>query len=572
MSDKKIFGIDLGTTFSAISYVNEDGKAEIIRNSDGEVTMPSVVYFENANNIIAGKVAKESGKLEPDNVIEFVKRQIGADWTYDFEGVSYNPSMISSVILKRLAQDAEEATGCKVEDVVITCPAYFGEEHRKATQQAGELAGLNVIQILDEPAAAALCYAFSNQLGDTPDKTILVYDLGGGTFDSTVLSIKNGNNIKVVCTDGDHKLGGADWDQRIIDYLATKFQEETGSGADILEDVEAKYDLRLSAETAKQALSKKESTTIPVSYEGEKVKVQLTRDEFNSMTQDLLEQTYVLTDKVVQLAKDKGVDHIDEILLVGGSTKMPQVQDGVKERYGDPMGIPVRIYDPDEAVAKGAAIFAFMRYVQQIIDDYISDNLDTATATSDEIKKVEEKAKNEVAISLGFSPQAIDPIREATVTLCATKSYGIEVAVRNDPNDIQLSTMIVRQSELPCESKATFGLMEDNQQSVKIAVYSHDQIPELEDPNKPDDPHNRKPMELQYCSPIGDNMLDIPAGKKEGDPIEVTFKLGENGMLNVSAREPDSGKMIECSFQVVNAMSEDEMQKAKQHLTGLSIS
>lgn len=575
-SSKKIFGIDLGTTFSAIAYINEDGKSEIIANPEtNEMTTPSVVYFEdgdNGVNVVVGKVAKESGKLEPDNVIEFVKREIGTDWEREFFGTTYNPSMISAFILKRLAQDAESVTGCKVEDVVITCPAYFGEEHRKATEQAGQIAGLNVIQILDEPAAAALCYAFNNQSDQgNADKTILVYDLGGGTFDSTVLSIKGGNDITVVCTDGDHRLGGGDWDQRIIDFLATKFQEETGAGADIKDDTIARYDLRIAAESAKQALSRKESTLIPISYEGERAKIQLTRDEFNSMTQDLLQQTYVLTDKVLEIAKSKGVNHIDEILLVGGSTLMPQVQEGVKERYADPMGIPVRIYEPSAAVAKGAAIFAFMKEVQINVLDYINKNSDSGTISSDAIHEASpeklQEALEKVATQFALPTKQIDSIIKTKVKLVATKSYGVEVLVGRDSNNVQLSTIIVRQTTLPCKFSATYGLNCDDQREVKIAVYSHDQIPELEDSSKPDSPSNRKPMELQYCAPIGESMLDIPAGKREGDPVEVTFELGEDSMLHVTAREPDSGNEIFCVFQVDNAMSQEEVNEAKKQLS-----
>lgn len=566
---KRIFGIDLGTTFSAISYVNDDGKPEIICNSDGERTMPSVVFFESASNIVAGTVAKESGKTDPENVIEFVKRNMGTDWTFDFEGTSYTPQMISSVILKRLAQDAEQALNCEVKDVVITCPAYFGDEHRKATEQAGTMAGLNVIQILDEPAAAALCYAFDHTQ-ESRDKTILVYDLGGGTFDATVLSIKDGN-IEVVCTDGDHRLGGADWDNRIMQFFATKFQEETGSSDDILDDIETKYDLRLSAETAKKALSKKESTLVSVAYEGEKVKVTLTRDEFNSMTSDLLEQTYVLTDKVLQIAKDKGFEHIDEILLVGSSTLMCQVPEGITARYGDPLGIPVLSYQPDAAVAKGASIYAFLRYVQNSINDVVN-NLKEQGASEQEIKQAEEEVKKNVAATLGLAPSKVQDIVDTKVTLCATKSYGIEICVDRQTQQMELSTMIVRQSPLPAKSDATFGLIQDDQRDVSIKVYSHDLIPELVDPNAPDEPLNRKTLELKYCSFIGENTLTIPPGKRAGDPIQVTFELNnETGMLDVTACEPDSGNEIHCQFEVINAMSEQEVEEAKQMLSHLTI-
>ena len=254
MSDekmKKVYGIDLGTTYSAIAYVNEYGKPEIITNSDNERVTPSVVYFESLQNPVVGKIAKESAKTDPDRVVDFVKRQMSnPDWTFELDGESFRPELISSLILKRLAGDANKSGNHEVKDVVITCPAYFGDLERSRTRQAGELAGLNVVEILDEPVAAAIYYGLN--VPDSKGKNIIVYDLGGGTFDVTVVRIGSDpdkNEIDIICTEGDHMLGGKDWDDAIFNYYDEQFREETGSDANLKEDNETAYDLRLAAES-----------------------------------------------------------------------------------------------------------------------------------------------------------------------------------------------------------------------------------------------------------------------------------------------------------------------------------
>jgi molecular chaperone DnaK (HSP70) len=261
MSDipKRIYGIDLGTTYSAIAFIDVYGKAQIITNSENDRVTPSVVFFESSENIIVGKTAKESAK------------------TGEHE----------------------------VKDVVITCPAYFGDLERERTRTAGELAGLNVIEILDEPVAAAINYGLN---AASKGKNVIVYDLGGGTFDVTVVSIGNDpdkNEISIVCTEGNHQLGGKDWDDRIVQHYVAEFQSQTGSSADILSDPETAYDLRFNAETDKKTLTTKENIKRKVAFDGEKAIVELSRDKFDELTVDLTEQTLALTDKVIEQAKEK---------------------------------------------------------------------------------------------------------------------------------------------------------------------------------------------------------------------------------------------------------------------------
>ncbi|MGH9800604.1 MAG: Hsp70 family protein, partial [Blastocatellia bacterium] len=258
---ERILGIDLGTTYSCIAYVDESGKPVVVPNFEGDLTTPSVVHFESPDNIVVGKEAKNACKLVPDRVVEFVKRNMGdPTFSYEVDGVSYKPEAVSSLILRKLAGDAAQALGEEVKDVVITCPAYFGNNEREATRNAGELAGLNVHLILNEPTAAAICYGLDKQ---KDDQVVLVYDLGGGTFDVTVIALQQGD-IQVVVTGGDHSLGGKDWDDRLTNYLAECFRSEHASESNPLDDKYSAQELAKAAEEAKKALSAREKYPLMV--------------------------------------------------------------------------------------------------------------------------------------------------------------------------------------------------------------------------------------------------------------------------------------------------------------------
>ncbi len=373
MSDQetKVFGIDLGTTYSCIAYVDEYGKAVVVPNVEGDRTTPSVVYFEGSSRVV-GKEAKNSAVLYSEQVVEMVKRQMGeADWLFEYEGTKYRAEEISSYILRKLADDAELHLGHPVKDVVITCPAYFGIAQREATARAGEIAGLNVREVINEPTAAAIMYGLQNER----DQVVLVYDLGGGTFNITVIEIKGGA-ITVVATGGDHHLGGRNWDEAIVQYLAEQWMNDTGSTDDPLESMETLQDLWGKAESAKRALSAKMETTVPVMHAGQRVGVTLSRDKFNELTANLLTRTIDFTHSTIQEAEKWDFTHstiqeaekwdfnnFDQILLVGGSTKMPQVVERLKKEFS----IPLRSFDPDEAVAKGAACYGQKLVIGEII-------------------------------------------------------------------------------------------------------------------------------------------------------------------------------------------------------------
>ena len=351
MASNKILGIDLGTTNSAFA-VMEGGDPEIIVNGEGERTTPSVVAFSDDGERLVGKPAKNQAVQNPDDTIASIKRHMGEDdYTVEADGEAYTPEQISAIILQKVKRDAEEYLGDDIERAVITVPAYFNDRQRQATKDAGEIAGFEVERIVNEPTAAAMAYG----LDDDSDQTVLVYDLGGGTFDVSILDL-GGGVYEVVATNGDNDLGGDDWDEAIIDYLADSFAEE--HGIDLREDRQALQRLTEAAEEAKIELSSRKETTINLPFiaatdEGPlNLEEKLSRAKFESLTSDLLERTVEPTE---QALSDAGYDKgdIDEVILVGGSTRMPQVQEKVEDLTGQE---PKKNVNPDEVVALGAAI------------------------------------------------------------------------------------------------------------------------------------------------------------------------------------------------------------------------
>ncbi len=351
MASNKILGIDLGTTNSAFA-VMEGGDPEIIVNGEGDRTTPSVVAFTDDDERLVGKPAKNQAIQNPERTIASIKRHMGDEgYTVDIDGEEYTPQQISAMILQKLKRDAEEYLGDEVEKAVITVPAYFSDSQRQATKDAGEIAGFDVERIINEPTAASMAYG----LDDDSDQTVLVYDLGGGTFDVSILDL-GGGVYEVVATNGDNELGGDDWDHAIIDWLADAFEDD--HGIDLREDRQALQRLKDAAEEAKIELSSRKETEINLPFitatDNGPIHLEesLTRAKFESLTSDLIDRTVAPTEQALEDAGyDK--DDIDEVLLVGGSTRMPQVAQKVEELTGKS---PQKNVNPDEAVALGAAI------------------------------------------------------------------------------------------------------------------------------------------------------------------------------------------------------------------------
>jgi molecular chaperone DnaK (HSP70) len=530
----KIFGIDLGTTYSCIYYVDEYGKPAVVTNEENEPITPSVVYFETENSMpVVGKVAKEALATEPTKVCSTVKRQMGKkDWFFDVNGKQYRAEQISAFILDKLAKDASEKLGEEVKDVVITCPAYFGIKERTATETAGRIAGLNVLSILNEPTAAALSYGNDAKTVET----VLVYDLGGGTFDVTIIKVVPDKSISVVTTGGDHNLGGKDWDEAIYRYLADKFVQETGITDDIFDDPETLGDLELKAETAKKALSRKDKTLVKVVFKGSTASVELTKNTFEEITKGLLDNTINLTRQMLAEAeKKKGVTAYDKILLVGGSTRMPQVKARLLAEFPN---VPIGVIDPDESVAKGAAIYGVNTALYDIIEE---DDDDT------------NRVKPKPVFKIGDGSDGPKPIKINNVI---SQSFGLELAM--DDDSLKCVNIITKNTTLPIDITFPAQTRYDNQTAILIKVYENNMSEDVIEPD-PD-----------ICKVLGeDEITGLPANLPAGSPVDIIFKIGEDGLLHVQALEKTGNNLINLKFDVKDAMKEEEVEEAIKEMNGL---
>ncbi len=551
-----IFGIDLGTTYSCIAYVDEYGKPVIIPNSDRRLTTPSVVLFEGEQRIV-GEEAKSSALLNPDCVVEMVKRHMGeAHWRFFYEDREYTPEEISSYILRKLAADAEATLHVPVRDVIVTCPAYFGITQREATVRAGEIAGFTVYAVINEPTAAAITYG----LQDERDQVVLVYDLGGGTFDVTVIEIKGGA-ITVIATGGDYNLGGRNWDEAIVVYLAQQWQASTGSMEDPTEFPDTLQDCWLKAERAKQTLSTRKQAKLVASHNGRVAKVSLTRNKFNELTAGLLDRTIVFTKMTMQEAVERGYKKFDQILLVGDSTRMPQVAERLEHEFH----LPLRFFEPGEAVAKGAAIYGQRLLLSERIQTRIAEmtGVSTAMLAIEEVPPtVKQQAQTDVAGELGFEERAVEKLANASVTNVASHSFGIIVTADEETpwsREVVENLMVVNEP-LPCLRVHVFGTLEANQEAVELQIVENTEKAEL--------------VELGQDTQemiIGRVILPLSSRLPAHSPIKVTFKLDQQGRLHVIGHEPQSGAAVETTFETRGGPSQAELRAAKSRMSRLTI-
>ena len=514
----KVVGIDLGTTFSAIAHVNEHGQPEIIPNAETERITPSVILFED-DLVTVGKIAKQNARAVPEQIVEFVKREMGKskeEFFRNFDGKDYSAEELSALILTKLKQDAEAYLGEEITDAVITVPAYFHDAEREATRNAGTIAGLNVLQVLNEPTAAALAYGI-DRLGS--NQNVFVFDLGGGTFDVTVMEVSE-SAIKMIATNGDHRLGGKDWDDQIIRYIAENFDLEHGGNP--LTDLHAYQDLQTIAISAKESLSQRQKARIICGYNGKTTRVELTRETFEELTAELLEKCRSLCEVVLAEAKMTW-DQIDTVLLVGGSTRMPMVQAMISEISGKEIN-PMEV-NPDEAVAIGAALQGTLR---QISEESAADLPDAV-----------------VDRFLGA-----DGTAKVTVTDGATHNLGL--VILNAQHEEVVHVMIPKMTNVPCEMADHFGTVNANQSSALIQVVQGLEQNQLETDGSMFEEHK-----------LGECLLELPSGLPRGARVDVTYKYNLDQTLEVTAQGPD-GRTATATIERQTLDAEEVAQAAKE--------
>ena len=488
-----VIGIDLGTTNSCVATI-EGGKAIVIPNSEGSRTTPSVVAFTKEGERLVGVTAKRQAVTNSERTIISVKREMGTEWTTDIDGEKYSPQEISAFILQKMKADAEEYLGVEVKQAVVTCPAYFSDSQRKATKDAGRIAGLEVLRIINEPTAAALAYGVDKE----EDQTILVYDLGGGTFDVSILEIYQVDGqpqIEVKATSGDNRLGGDDFDEAVIEWVVAEFKKSTG--IDLEKDLQAMSRIREASEKAKIELSGTMSTQINLPFitmrdgQPEHLDMSLSRSKFEKLTSSLIERTMGPTR---QAMKDAGIKkgNVDKVLLVGGSTRTPAVQQAIEKEVGK---APFKGINPDEAVAMGASLQAGII----VGDEGVTD-----------------------VLLLDVTP----------LTLGIETLGGIT------------TTMIERNTTIPTRRSETFSTAADNQPAVEVHVLQ-----------------GEREFAKDNITLGRFHLMGIPSAPRGIPQIEVTFDIDANGIVNVSAKDLGTGTEQSIKIESQTSLSEDEIKQ-----------
>ena len=488
-----VIGIDLGTTNSCVATL-EGGQAVVIANSEGSRTTPSVVAFSKDGERLVGVTAKRQAVTNSERTILSVKREMGTDWVQNIDGNEYTPQEVSAFILQKLKADAESYLGREVTQAVITCPAYFTDAQRKATQDAGRIAGLEVLRIINEPTAAALAYGVDKD----EDQTILVYDLGGGTFDVSVLEIYQVDGqpqIEVKATSGDNRLGGDDFDQVIVEWITSEYMKS--SGIDLTKDMQAMSRLREAAEKAKIELSGTSMSQINLPFitmkdgQPEHLDLSLSKAKFEDLISDLIERTMSPTRRAM---KDAGIGKgdVDKVILVGGSTRVPAVQEAIESEVGKS---PFKGINPDEAVALGATLQAGII----VGDEGVTD-----------------------VLLLDVTP----------LTLGIETLGGI------------MTTMIERNTTIPSRRSETFSTAADNQPAVEVHVLQGER--EFANDN----------ITLGRF-----HLMGIPPAPRGVPQVEVTFDIDANGIVNVSAKDLGTGTEQSIKIESQTSLSEEEIKQ-----------
>ncbi len=512
-----IAGIDLGTTFSALAILNTIGKPDIIPNAEGERITPSAVCFDEADSAIirVGIEAVNSRQLDPERCVRWIKRQMGdSNWRKNIDGKEWSPEEISSLILKKLKQDSSVEHG-EITEAVISVPAHFDEVRRKATMDAGTMAGLNVIGIVNEPVAAALYYATTHNISGR----VLVYDLGGGTFDATILDIE-GSQINIVCSQGDHALGGIDLDRKILEMFEKAYREKFNTELIPSEEERAKYEDE--AEDVKKTLSRRPSAKKMLYGSAGSMRLEITREAFEEAVSPLITRTDLLVEVILEEAKCQPAD-INKVLLVGGSTRIPMIRKRLEEKFGFPPETAVNV---DECVALGAAIHAGLTMLRE--------------------------SPEEVA------PGIAGGLRDVKLQDVCNHSYGTICAPKDAETGCYLvenSIILKKNTPLPCEETQQFYTMVKGQTEVEVTVTQG----EDKDPD--------------YVNKIATEVFKLPPNRPSNQPIRVTYSYDLNQRMHCRFEDEESGRAIEVDFCVSEdgEMSRENVSEKAGQLEGFKV-
>lgn len=503
-----MLGIDLGTTFSAVASLDDRGRAYTIANEDGEVLTPSAVHLSEDGAVI-GQAALNQALETPGDVATLVKRRMGyADFGRLVHDREFRPETLAALILKKLVHDATRQIP-DIGRVVVTVPAYFDDTRRKATQDAGRIAGLDNVAIFDEPCAAAL--SFAAMAGDSVfrERHVLVYDLGGGTFDVTVVRLAR-KRFQTIAIEGDVRLGGHDWDARIVDYVAEEFNKKYDT--DPRNDPKSSSQLFAAAERAKRTLSKLNKTTVTCVHDGKTLEVPLTRAEFEKLTRDLLTRTRLTVQQVMKQA-NIGWEKIDKVLLVGGSTHMPMTREMVRELSGKE---PESNLAVSEVVARGAALHC--GFLQ---------NRDAESLA----KKTNQDGVVEIQVN--------------------AHSLGVEVRAQNRRvNDV----IIPKNTQLPSGGTRVYHTVKPDQKSVRVKVLQGEA------------------HQAEACIPVGECWIhELPPGLPGRSPVEVTCHCAEDGIISVTAKDKTSGKAVRADLKRTGGLTDEQIEAERRWVESIKV-
>jgi molecular chaperone DnaK (HSP70) len=516
---RSVLGIDLGTTNSVVATLDSSGRIVVLRNAAGQETTPSAMYLESSGQAVVGEEARQLVAIDPDNGVVLIKRQMGTYFPLRVRDQDHTPESISALILRQLVA-AAEPTGRP--QVVITVPAYFGTAEREATIQAGRIAGLDVLELLDEPVAAAMHYGLTT----SSERTVLVYDLGGGTFDTTVLRICDGK-VQVIATDGHSSLGGADVDKRLLDLVLNQLEGLLTAQAfdEFVDDDVRTGTLLVDIETVKRDLSARTTRELVVRTASDRITLTLRRDQVEEICGDLFLATTEIIGRVLDKARVKGITRIDEVIMVGGSSRIPLIA----PRLAELIGVTPRLVDPDLAVAKGAALRAHQ------------------LAGTPELRALAGSTSSSSSGGIRFASQA------GQVIPVAPRAIGILVDDSFDPSGTRtfVEHLVQPNTELPVEEHTgSFGTIIGDQSSVRIQVYE-----QAGPAPSPEVDHNRRVLDGELTG-----LGSLPAGSV----IEITIAIAVDGRLMVIAREPKSGRELTLEAYMEGVVDTVEAERLTQ--------